>query len=118
MEVINGQICYTTEEVMEMTHRHIADESERRKWYLSLPEDSDERMLMKERDEALNEYFRIQGITSEAVLLYECDIMEFSLSEEEKKELERYTDAKNKYDELNERYMEVHRNATKKNELI
>lgn len=111
MEILYGQTYYTVDEVMQMTHQHIEEEAARREWYNGMPEDSAERALFNERNSALHEYFRTQGATSEAVLLYESGLIEYELTENERTELDRYLEAKRRYEELNEKYVECYNKA-------
>ena len=94
---------YTMEEVKEMLDIHMKEEGERRDWYMGFPEDSPERKLMKERDEALSEYFRIQSITPMEALFYESELTR-ELDEKFVPEYERYVEAKKKYGKLQKKY--------------
>lgn len=94
---------YTVEEVKEMVSLHIKEEGERRDWYMGFPEDSPERKLMKERDEALSEYFRIQSITPMEALFYESELIK-ELDEKFVPEYERYMEAKKRYVKLQKKY--------------
>lgn len=94
---------YTVEEVKEMLDLHMKEESERREWYMGFPEDSPERRLMKERDEALKEYFRIQSITPMEALFYESELIK-ELDEKFVPEYERYVEVKKRYVKLQKKY--------------
>lgn len=94
---------YTVEEVKEMVSLHMKEESERREWYMGFPEDSPERKLMKERDEALKEYFRIQSMTPMEALFYESELIK-ELDEKFIPEYERYMEAKKRYVKLQKKY--------------
>ena len=108
MEIINGQTCYSIDEVREMLDKHLEEESERRDWYLSFSDGSVEREILRKRDEALHEYFRVQGMTSIKVLLYESELIDCELDEKEKKELLRYKDVKETYETRNCKYINFH----------
>lgn len=112
METVDGKTYYTTEEVAEMMKRHIAEESERKDWYMSFPEGSEQRQLMERRNKALNDYFRVQAQTSEVALLYETGLVTRELTPQEQKEYERYMYMKEAYYKLNAEYEDMHRRAT------
>ena len=114
MELVGDKEYYTTEEVAEMMKRHIAEESERKEWYMSFPEGSEERRLYERRNDALKEYFRVQSQTSEVVLLYETGLVARKLTPQEQKEYERYLSVRETYYRLNEEYMEMYRKSIEK----
>lgn len=118
METIDGKTYYTTDEVAEMMRRHIAEESERKDWYMSFPEGSEQRQLMERRNKALNDYFYVQARTSEVALLYETGLVTRELTPQEQKEYERYMSMKEAYYKLNAEYEEMHRRATQIDEKI
>ena len=114
MELVGDKEYYTTEEVAEMMKRHIAEESERKEWYMSFPEVSEERRLYERRNDALKEYFRVQSQTSEVALLYETGLVARELTPQEQKEYERYLSVRETYYRLNGEYMEMYRKSIEK----
>ena len=114
MELVGDKAYYTTEEVAEMMKQHIAEELERKEWYMSFPEGSEERRLYERRNDALKEYFLVQSQTSEVALLYETGLVARELTPQEQKEYERYVSVREAYYQLNEECAEIYRRSIEK----